>query len=390
MAYRDSLDSDHLRLLRPVSLSHGKLHFSVITVRRAAVQYHNPSEIICLDGQPFPVRPNLWSCLYYLGLASRHTEWEYLWIDAICINQANDAERNSQVRCMDQTYRSATCVSVWLGLIPLPEGLPRNTLAPIKTLESDGFDWRESMLELASRPYWTRFWVIQECLLGLEVELYCSDNRIRWFDFQHILCTEADVNDKAGSYPALPLIMSRTIDRYPELMQPLYDLLVAHHRAECKETRDRVFALLGLVKPEERRMLGRFFPDYAMAEEHVLIITLAHLTQYRFELAYRDRQPITPDSEEIFLGLGVKSKTRRRALLRRAKWLDYCDWDTQLPQLLTLRDQEEQDLGSAYLEEAEEETEVFEDASVRPGGAQAMIFLLFALAVAVVWYAFRL
>lgn len=136
MAYRDSLDSDHLRLLRPVSLSHGNLHFSVITLRRAAVNYYkytavsytwgdgSPSEIIFLDGQPFPVRPNLWSCLYYLGLASRHAEWEYLWVDAICINQDNDAERNSQVRCMDQTYSSATCVSIWLSFIPLPEGLP--------------------------------------------------------------------------------------------------------------------------------------------------------------------------------------------------------------------------------------------------------------------------
>ncbi|KDN62343.1 hypothetical protein CSUB01_11474 [Colletotrichum sublineola] len=170
-------------------------------------------------------------------------------------------------------------------------------------------------------------------------------------------------------------------------MQPLYDLLVAHHRAKCKETRDRVFALLGLVKPEERRMLGRFFPDYAMAEEHVLIITLAHLMQYTFELAYRDRQLITPDSEEIFLGLGVKLKTRRRVLIRRAKWLDYCDWDAQLLQLLALRDQEEQDLGSAYSEEAEEETEVLEGASLWPGGAQVMISVfLFALAVAVVWY----
>jgi hypothetical protein len=119
--------------------------------------------------------------------------------------------------------------------------------------------------------------------------------------------------------------MSHTIDRYPELMQPLYDLLVLHHQVQYKEPRDRVFALLGLVKAEERRMLGRFFPDYAMAEDHVLIITLAHPTQYTFELALADREPITPNSEEIFLGLGVKSKTRRRSLLRRAKHLDYCD-----------------------------------------------------------------
>jgi hypothetical protein len=39
----------------------------------------------------------------------------YLWVDAICINQANIKERNDQVPMMDQIYGNATNVCIWLG-----------------------------------------------------------------------------------------------------------------------------------------------------------------------------------------------------------------------------------------------------------------------------------
>ncbi|PMD15827.1 hypothetical protein NA56DRAFT_556830, partial [Hyaloscypha hepaticicola] len=126
------------------------------------------TEVIYLDNRPFHVRPNLWSCLYYMARAVENAAWDYVWADAICIDQTNDAERSSQVRLMDQTYRDAVCVSVWLGLITLPEyiGSYLPTQVPIRTLESDGFDLQDSIVELSNRPYWSRVWVIQEFLLG--------------------------------------------------------------------------------------------------------------------------------------------------------------------------------------------------------------------------------
>ncbi|KAE9379669.1 heterokaryon incompatibility, partial [Stipitochalara longipes BDJ] len=125
------------------------------------------SEVIYLDNRRFYVRPNLWSCLYYMAQAARNAAWNYLWVDAICINQTNDAERSSQVRLMDQTYRDAVCVSVWLGLVTLPtDTMPYiPTQIPAKTLESDRFDWIDSIVDLSNRPYWSRVWVIQEFLL---------------------------------------------------------------------------------------------------------------------------------------------------------------------------------------------------------------------------------
>ena len=88
--------------------------------------------------------------------ARNNRVWDYLWVDAICIDQTNDAERSSQVWLMDQTYRDAVCVSVWLGLVTLPEHIRSYlpTQIPTRTIESDGFNWAESIVDLSNRPYW--------------------------------------------------------------------------------------------------------------------------------------------------------------------------------------------------------------------------------------------
>jgi hypothetical protein len=347
-AYDSSLASHELRLLQPVAVDRDVVRFKTRRVRRAsktpytAVSYtwgnEDASEVIYLDDRRFRVRPNLWSCLYYMAHATRNGAWDCLWVDAICIDQTNDAERSSQVRLMDQTYRDAVCVSVWLGLVTLPEYIRSYlpTQIPTKTVESDGFDWAESIVDLSNSPYWSRVWVIQEFLLGQNVELHCSDNRIDWLDFQSILCREAGIEqfydansdvpkgDRTRALAALPLVMGRHIDKHPEILQPLCDLLIDNHKSKCKDPRDRVFALLGLIPPDEREILSIYFPDYSITEDHVLIITLAHLTQFpALSRLQRSGVDITPDSEELFLGLGVGLKPQRRRLLRRAKELDY-------------------------------------------------------------------
>jgi hypothetical protein len=82
-------------------------------------------------------------------------------------------------------------------------------------------------------------------------------------DFQEILCHQAGVNQfgdisshgprvpKIGAYAALPLVMGRHVDKHPQTSQLLQDLLVDHRSAKCKDSRDRVFALQGLVTADE-------------------------------------------------------------------------------------------------------------------------------------------
>ena len=45
----------------------------------------------------------------------RRSEQPMLWVDAVCIDQSNIAERSEQVAMMGDIYRRATRVSVWLG-----------------------------------------------------------------------------------------------------------------------------------------------------------------------------------------------------------------------------------------------------------------------------------
>lgn len=66
---------------------------------------------ILLDAQPVLVRKSLYNFL----LKSQRTLTEHLlWIDALCINQNNIAERNSQVQQMSALYQNADTVLVWL------------------------------------------------------------------------------------------------------------------------------------------------------------------------------------------------------------------------------------------------------------------------------------
>lgn len=258
-------------------------------------------------------------------------ERSYIWVDAICIDQVDDAERSQQVGIMDKIYKNAECVSVWIGLSPIPE-VWSDTAAPlpgpIKTLDVEYLDWLDYISELANRPYWSRFWVIQEFLLGRDVEILCSNSRIHWSDFKDILsyCAGVELNGDVSqsdllaarsTYAALPLITDRHPDRHSEFFQPLYDLLIQHRQSQCKDPRDRVFALLGLVNTDERRLLSRFFPNYNLSEEDVVIITLAHVTQLWNE------HSVGLGSDDLFLGLGIAGRKRRKGLMKAANSIDY-------------------------------------------------------------------
>lgn len=338
------LQSNSLRLLRPVTIEHDHLAFEIshhpheAAPPYTAVSYtwgnNPPTEQVCINERSFRIRVNLWSCLHYLGNAVKfgNVPWKYLWVDAICIDQNNDQERNAQVRLMDQIYRNAIAVSVWLGLPPMPEFVRLeldNYRKPIKTYEEEVFDWFDSIENLANRPYWSRFWVIQECLLGKRVDLYCGNTCMDWWDFRTLLGQKTGVYDVLsedvnyaqspyGSWAAWPLITGRHPDKHPQMTQSLYKLLITHSKSECKDPRDRVFALLGLVTPDEKTLRGRFLPDYTMNEDNVVLIVICHV-----QLGVINPQGESINMKRLLIALGVNSVSRQRRLVRRSREYDY-------------------------------------------------------------------
>ncbi|MCJ1315427.1 hypothetical protein MMC15_000746 [Xylographa vitiligo] len=158
------LDANEIRLLRPVSRPSQSLSFEIVHVsllskpHYAALSYtwgaHIDDHSIMLNGQNIPVRQNLHDALQQIQ-SSKLVD-QYLWIDAICINQGvnKDAlnECSGQITLMKQIYEQAAKILVWLGK---PENEFENRLA--FSMMKD-FRNRFRNVESKGRPYRPWWW----------------------------------------------------------------------------------------------------------------------------------------------------------------------------------------------------------------------------------------
>jgi hypothetical protein len=131
----------------------------------------------------------------------------FLWADAICINQNNIPEKNTQICLMRNIYEGATSTFVHLG-----EAADNSHLVPdlvkeiLKTGLQDSYDrgWivsfelRDVLPPLSSpswkaldalfrRPWFQRVWVIQEAVLSKRMELLCGSWSIDFEDLQRVV-----------------------------------------------------------------------------------------------------------------------------------------------------------------------------------------------------------
>lgn len=71
-----------------------------------------PDALILIDDEPITVGGELYRALRHLR---NDDEPRRIWVDALCINQYDIAERNDHVRIMGQIYANASHVRIWLG-----------------------------------------------------------------------------------------------------------------------------------------------------------------------------------------------------------------------------------------------------------------------------------
>ncbi|KAK3312908.1 heterokaryon incompatibility protein-domain-containing protein [Apodospora peruviana] len=126
-----------------------------------------PKTIIVDSGQ-LHIQPTA----YDLLVAVRNdTEPRDVWIDSVCIDQRNDAEKGAQVMLMGQIYTSAARVLVWLG-----GGTPDSDYAmeSIHRYSAGDFTtarFARGMLGILDRPWFQRTWIIQEFVLNRNAPL---------------------------------------------------------------------------------------------------------------------------------------------------------------------------------------------------------------------------
>ncbi|KIW00151.1 uncharacterized protein PV09_08327 [Verruconis gallopava] len=237
-----------------------------------------PMYDILLGGRRFSVRRNL---LQFLHIFAKRHPHDYIWIDQVCIDQENVAERNRQVQIMGNIYKTAAKVLIWLGEADMAHA----TNSDVAEREDDSGPWDVSQLEATySAEYWTRLWIVQEVLSANSIMIFHGNKSIEWSQYTNLM------NRSHAPQPLLALdsIALRNISTpiLPEIA------LFSWKDSMCQDPRDHIYALQGLFTEQCRievdyvKPIRDVYLDAALmilrtstSKSHVVATTLAGLAE---------------------------------------------------------------------------------------------------------------
>ena len=232
-------------------------------------------------GRYLSIHENLWLALQRL----RHqTEEQVLWIDAICINQTENAEKTVQVPLMLRLFHKVESVFIWLceesgdssaafdltsrivaaAAVELTSS-PTDTkqvfkaedLGRLALPEYSNPAWK-ALDGLFCRPWFSRVWVIQEVTVARSTLVVCGPSHCQW---SHLIITARYIIDH--SLTAITDVDPRRVIKYAAFGQrfcegPPYSLLELLPEARDSysiDDRDKVFALLDVSGDADHGLL---------------------------------------------------------------------------------------------------------------------------------------
>ncbi|KAK6215600.1 heterokaryon incompatibility protein [Colletotrichum tabaci] len=235
-------DAFRLLYIRPPECEPSSRHSDLVTTE---LQYHR-----LRNAPPFTALSYCWGlaatqspividgavqrCGLNGELALRHlrgAEGVHVWIDQLCINQDDNAEKGHQVQMMRHIYSAAARVAVWMGLpaddsdLFLPHVRAMSALirqqryADVVRAHADMAFLRRvshAFRAFCERQYWTRLWIIQEFAVGAEIDVLCGRASVGYADLRGFLVFLNKVYDH---YPAIQA------EGGPPLMMTLLEML---------------------------------------------------------------------------------------------------------------------------------------------------------------------
>ena len=236
------------------------------------------------NGRSLQIGRNLYSALKTLRLSEGS---RLLWIDAICINQSDVAERSEQVQYMTSIYRGAVSVLVWLGEGDDQSDFAMEGMQFMSTRKNRESIFRrahkpqclESLYELYQaqshvfqRPWFRRSWIRQEISTARRVIVRCGEKEVSWNSMKQSANRLWRLHQKLKmeGYADLPthdheaFRALKYLRRGWSLGQPLInpsgdirsiwyyhaggilDLLMVGREFDATDPRDKVYSLLGI------------------------------------------------------------------------------------------------------------------------------------------------
>ena len=252
---------------------------------------------------------NLYNILVCLD--TEHECPSRLWVDAMCINQEDLAERASQVSIMNQIYSSASHVLVFLSTTsqPFQIGLrfleetaanpeahyepmlePHNkVIDPFgnrRTFDARSQELRDSLVRIFAAPWWTRVWTVQEfalaqsvvfrcgssilsgkTLMGAFYSLYTHERGCCWAarrldddgNISNLVREPSAVNGGLSIFQGMLRLSYLDVFQRPEVYasRGLLSALSLYRQRDSSDPRDRIFGILGLpsTEPELREAI---------------------------------------------------------------------------------------------------------------------------------------
>jgi hypothetical protein len=212
-----------------------------------------------------------------------------LWIDAICINQNNIAERNEQVLRMRDIYKYARRVLVWLGEEAQDSKLALDTIRLVSQQveystdytflrypDARNRDWFRqghslpfcdnqwgSIDQLLSRPWFERVWTMQEIAVGShESIVQCGHDYLEWGSFRkavRCLIAKRPSSNRETAARLDMISMSALIGSKTTTFQTF--IRGASNR-KATDPRDKIYGILGILPAQ---FASRIKPDYSLS-----------------------------------------------------------------------------------------------------------------------------
>ncbi|KAM5361669.1 hypothetical protein ACJZ2D_012946 [Fusarium nematophilum] len=231
-----------------------------------------------LPRKPLSLTPNL---IRALRAIREDVVYKKIWVDQICINQADVDERSSQVAFMNRIYTNASYafdLARCLGDLGLPFykdivsslGLAEDSVDIASCREhgipllGEALGEYAALVSLICRPWFSRSWIVQEVALNNKhISVSCGPSEI---PFRTLW----------GTYGSLSVAFAGAGN---QLLVPrdLLAVLLDHRCCLSTEARDKVFAFLSVA--EDTRDLG-VVADYNFCARAVFTKTAAKIIRH--------------------------------------------------------------------------------------------------------------
>jgi hypothetical protein len=208
---------------------------------------------------------------------------------------------------MEEIYGNAETVHVWLGS---DDESAEAMMAPSSDDSTRAL--RQACRALADKTYWTRQCIWQELLLSKDAVLACGRYSMplvtfRWYAQMH-------PEFSSGTPGHLLNIWSQ-----PGYYSLLHALLTFNF-CQCKDPRDKVFAVLNMLYADERAALP-MLPDYSLSVGQVALQAISHIRSFTAHVIYGQSE-ICKKAEKLLCGLdatpGHKIKSLAQALKKQS------------------------------------------------------------------------